>query len=248
MKRILVLGAALLAAAPALAVDKIYTPYVEKGEWEIEYFGRRTVDDDGTQNNAQEHEFSLEYSPTDWWKTEANAIFQKPADDELQFDALEWENIFQFTRPGEYWIDTGAELAYEWTPQGGDADAIEMRLLFAKHLGPTFHILNLVGEQAIGSGATDSFEAGIAWSSRYMLSPYFQPGFEFHNEFGEVNDISSFGKQEHYVGPVAYGTIPFEMEGDKVEGLGYRAGYMFGFGPSASDGQVVLQLEYELDF
>lgn len=249
MKRFLTGFAAFLAASPAYAVDKIYIPYVEKGEWELEYFGRRSVDSDGSKDNAQQHELSLEYSPTDWWQTEAYTIFQKEPGDNIQFNALEWENIFQFTKPGEYWVDTGASIAYEWTPEGGEADALEMRLIFAKHTGKTFHILNLSGEQAVGAGAHDAFEAGLSWSSRYELTPYFQPGFEFHNEFGEVNDISSFSDQEHYIGPVAYGTIPFETEEDgNIEGLQYRVGYVFGFGHNSSDGQAVMQLEYELDF
>lgn len=248
MKRLFASLAGLLAASPAYAVDKLYTPYVEKGEWELEYFGRRTVDKDSTKDNAQEHQLSLEYSPTGWWKTEVYGIFQKEPHDNVEFDAFEWENVFQFTKPGEYWVDAGASLAYEWVPASGEADSLEMRLIFAKHVGRTFHVLNLSGEQAIGGGADDAFEAGLSWSSRYELSPYFQPGIEFHNEFGEVNDMSSFADQEHYIGPAIYGTLPFEVDGNDIEGLQYRAGYMFGFGHNSSDGQAVLQLEYELDF
>lgn len=64
MKRILAGLATLFAATPAFAVDKLYTPYVEKGEWALEYFGRRTVDKDSTKDNAQEHQLSLEYIRT----------------------------------------------------------------------------------------------------------------------------------------------------------------------------------------
>lgn len=248
MKRFFLFIAATLTAYPALAVDKIYMPYVEAGEWEIEYFGHRSVDDDGAQNNAQVHEFSVEHGVNDWWQTELYGIWQKEPDNGVSFDAVEWENIFELTEPGKYWADVGATLAYEWTPDGDQADAIEARLLFAKSFGKTINVLNLALEKEIGGGTQDDLEAGLLWSTRYDYSPYFQPGFEIQSEFGEVNDHASFDSQEHYIGPVAYGVIPFEHEGNKIEGLEYRLGYLFGASHAASDGQVVLQLEYELDF
>lgn len=248
MKRFWLGGVAALAAWPAFAVDKIYQPYVEAGEWEVEYFGARSVDNKSAKDNAQVHEFSVEHGVNDWWQTELYGIWQKEAGDSVSFDAIEWENIFEFTEPGTYWVDTGATLAYEWTPDGDQADAVEARLLFAKNIGSTINVLNLVVEKEIGGGTRDDLEAGILWSTRYDYAPYFQPGFEIQSEFGEVNDHASFDDQEHYIGPVAYGTIPFEMEGDEVEGLEYRLGYLFGASNAASDGQVVMQLEYELDF
>lgn len=247
MKRLLISLCGVLAAYPAYAVDKIYSPYVRQGEWEMEYFGRRSFDGDRSRNNAQQHEISAAYSPTGWWKTELTGIFPKAPQDSMALRAVEWENLFQFTRPGDYWIDAGAQIAYEWTPDERIADAIEVKLLFAKKIGQTFHVLNISGEQAVMNHTGDSFEASTAWSSRYRYSPYFQPGFELHNEFGEVNDISSFQEQEHYIGPVIYGKLPFQSEGEKIEGLDYRVGYVFGFGNNSSHGQFLIQLEYELE-
>lgn len=249
MKRILAFITTALLASPAFAVDKIYAPYVEAGEWEMEYFGHRSVDRDGSKNNAQVHEFSLEHGVNDWWQTEFYAILQKEPGDNVDFDAVEWENIFEFTRPGEYWVDTGASLAYEWTPDGDQADALEARLLFAKNIGMTTNIFNISLEKEVGGGTQDDLEAALLWSSRYNYSPYFQPGFEIQSEMGEVNDSGSFESHEHYVGPFAYGVIPFEMEDDgKEEGLQYRLGYLFGISDAASNGQLVMQLEYEIDF
>ncbi|PZP84620.1 MAG: hypothetical protein DI582_08260 [Azospirillum brasilense] len=248
MKKLALCMLAGMCASPAFAVDKIYMPYVDAGEWELEYFANRSVDDDGALNNAQAHEISLEHGVNDWWQTEVYGIWQKDPGNNLSFDAVEWENIFELTKPGEYWADMGATIAYEWTPDSDQADALEARLLFAKPIGNTINVLNLAIEKEVGAGTQDDLEAALLWSTRYNYSPYFQPGFEIQSEFGEVNDPSSFEDQEHYVGPVFYGTIPFEDEGDEIEGLEYRVGYLFGASSEASDGQVVLQLEYELDF
>lgn len=248
MKRFLLSMSVILAACPALAVDKLYTPYVKAGEWEVEYFGRRSFDSDAAKDNAQGHEFSLGYGVNDWWKTELVAIWERAPGDSTGFTSAEWENQFQLTEKGEYWADVGGLLAYEWTPQSGDADGLEAKLLLAKQTGDFFHVLNLGFEKQVGDGESGSVESGLVWSSRYQYNDYIQPGFEYHGDFGEVNDMGSANDHEHYIGPVVYGTLPFEQEGDKVEGLGYRAGYLFGVSDAASDGQFVVQLEYELDF
>lgn len=248
MKRFLLATAVSMVAYPAFAIDKIYAPYVKKGEWEVEYFGHRSVDNDGSKDNAQGHELSVGYGVTNWWKTELYGIWEKEPDENIDFDAVEWENIFQFTKKGEYWLDAGASLAYEWTPDDGHADAVETRLLLAKDVGPTSHILNLIAEKEVGDGAHASVEGGLLWSSRYRYSPYFEPGFEIQSEFGELKHTGNFDDQEHYIGPVAYGVIPFEHEGNHIEGVHYRAGYLFGASDAAADGQFVLQLEYELEF
>jgi len=248
MRRILLGSLIGLVAFPAYAVDKIYTPYVHKGEWEVEYFGHRSVDNDNAKDNAQKHELSIGYGVTSWWKTELYSIWEKEPGEGTQFDALEWENIFQFTKKGEYWLDAGASLAYEWTPEDNHADAVETRLLLAKDIAATSHALNVKLEKQVGEGPRESLEAAVLWSSRYNYSPYFQPGFEIQSEFGEVDDAGDFDDQSHYIGPVAYGVIPFEVEGNHIEGLHYRAGYLFGASDAAADGELILELEYELEF
>lgn len=242
MKRLAFLLAFSTLSTPAFAVDKIYDPYVSKGEWEIEYFGHRSVDDRSAKDNAQGHEISLGYGVNDWWKTELYGIWEREPGNGTSFDAVEWENIFQLTKKGEYWLDAGASLAYEWTPESNDADAIEARLILAKDWGATHHVMNLVLEKEVGSGPKDELESALLWSSRYRLSPYFQPGFELQLETGELNDDISFEDNEQYLGPVAYGNIPLG------EGIHYRAGYLFGLTHDASDGQAIFELEYELEF
>ena len=52
---------ALLAASPtaSFAAEKLYSPYVEKGELELEYFGTRSNDCDPAKDNGQQHQFSV---------------------------------------------------------------------------------------------------------------------------------------------------------------------------------------------
>jgi hypothetical protein len=218
-RTVLTLLAALTASNAAFSSDKLYAPYVTKGELELEYFGNATVDDQGSKDNAQTHEFSLGYGVNDFWFTEIYANFAKDPQDNVTFDNVEWENIFQLTEPGQYWLDVGASLAYEWSPKTSEADTIEGRLLFAKDIEKTSHILNLVGEKDVGSGPKAAFEAKALWSSRYRYAQAFEPGFEILSDFGELKDAGSFNDQKHAIGPTAYGKIPLGLTTEHADAM-----------------------------
>ncbi|MBI3419283.1 MAG: hypothetical protein HY053_04030 [Proteobacteria bacterium] len=232
-------------ATPAHAVDKLYSPYVEQGEWELEYFGSRSVDAQGGKDDAQKQQFSMGYGVTEHWRTEVYAKYEKEPQKNLAFDAYEWENIFQLTEQGEYWLDAGASLAYEWTPQSHRADTVEARLLLAKDFDETSHLLNIILEKDVGSGPKADLEGALIWSSRYDYNSFFQPGFEINSDFGELKHARHFKDQEHYIGPAAYGKIPLKMFG-QFDALKYRVGYLFGVSDAANQGQAIAQLEYEL--
>lgn len=240
-------SAAFLSSASAFAAERLYYPYVEQGELELEYFGSRSIDSDSTKDNKQKQQFSVGYGVNDWWKTEFYGKFGKEPQDKLTFDEWEWENIFQLTERGEYWLDLGASLAYEWTPQSNRADTVEARLLLAKDLDKTSHILNILAEKNVGSGPKDGLEGKVLWSSRYNYSRYFEPGFEMSSDFGELKHTGSFDDQKHSIGPAAYGNIPLRLT-DRSDSLKYRVGYLFGVSKGAPNGDAIAQLEYEFHF
>lgn len=236
-----------LAPLPAYAVNKLYSPYVEQGELELEYFGSRSVDGQAAKDDAQKQQFAIGYGVTNYWLTEIYAKYKKAPQENLAFDSWEWENIFQLTERGEYWLDVGASLAYEYTPQSNSADAIEARLLLAKDIEDTSHVLNIKLEKQVGAGPKDGLEGALIWSSRYNYSPMFQPGFEINSDFGELERTGPFKDQEHHIGPAAYGKIPLNFT-DRADALKYRIGYLFGISDAASQGEAVFQVEYELHF
>lgn len=231
----------------ANAATRLYSPYVTPGELEIEYFGSRSVDGDNSKDNKQKQQFAIGYGVNEWWKTELYAKFEKEPQDNLKFDEWEWENLFQLTERGEYLVDVGATIAYEWTPQSDRADNVEARLLLAKDIDKTTHLLNVIAEKNVGSGPKDGVEGKLLWSSRYSYSRYFEPGFEIESDFGELENSGSFDEQKHYIGPAAYGKIPLNFT-SRADGLKYRVGYLFGVSDAANDGEAIAQIEYELHF
>jgi len=229
-----------MTSEPAHAVDKIYSPQIVQGEWELEYFGTNTFDHQHDKNNLQEHEISVGYGVTDWWAPEFYGVFEKQAGESIRLSGFEFENHFQFTEPGEYWLDSGLLLAYIHTTHRDDPDGLEVKLLLEKQTGRFLHRANIGFEQEVGSHAQGGPDRVILWSTRYLYDPHFAPGFEIQSNFGKPGEVHGFNRQEHYIGPSAYGQI--------VPNLKYEAAYLFGVSNAASKGAVRFLLEYEVFF
>jgi high-affinity iron transporter len=221
----------LLTSSRAHAFPQVYSPYVIKGEMELEWKGSRENSGDWQQKAA------LGYGFTDYWFSEIEGEVENEGNG-TSFSALEWENRFQLTSPGEYWVDVGALAEYERNTTGG-SDELAARLLLAKDTGKFSHTANFILEREIGDDAEDATEAGFAWSTRYRLREQFEPGFELIDGFGGIGEGEDFDEQDHRLGPVAYG---------RIGNFKYNAGYLFGISDSAPDDTLKAILEYEWYF
>jgi len=229
----------LLGITPnAHATKKVYSPIVEGGELEIETRGSYDFDHRSSKDGKQKQKHAVGYGVTDYWFTEFYGIIEKGAtDDDFEFAEIEWANRFQLTEQGQYWVDLGLYFAYEVSFEDDKADKIEGKLLIEKEIGKYTHIANIIFEKQVGGDTEKETEGGLAWGSRYRWREYFEPGFEFHSEFGELNESKSFDEQEHLVGPVFYGKIGL---------FKYDVGYLFGISDDAVDGKLKWIIEYEL--
>jgi len=234
-------------APDAQAGFKVYAPYVEYHELEIEYRPSRTIDGDDAKDNEQKHLLGVGYGVTEWWFTEVYAEWEREAGkgEETAFEAFEWENRFQLTERGEYWADFGLLVEYERTDSGSSPDKIELGLLFAKELGSFDATFNLGFEREVGGGAGDDVELSQSFQLKYRLDPAFEPGVEVFSEFGAIDDMPDFDQQEHYVGPAVEGVLPLGDTGTKLK---YNVGYLFGVTDAAEDGVVkaIIELEFPL--
>lgn len=230
----------LLWTGPAFALDKIYSPYVEKGEWEFEYFGTSAFDDHHDKDGAQAHEVSLGYGLSSHWSAELYGLFERQIDQSIQFSGVQWENRFQFFEPGQYWVDSGLLVAYTHATHRDDPDTLEVKVLLQKQWGRFIHRTNIGIEQEVGSHSQGGPDRVVLWSSRYKYNKYFEPGFEIQSNFGKANEHLDFSQQEHYVGPAVYGLIAPHVK--------YEAAYLFGLSNAASDSAARLLLEYEMRF
>jgi hypothetical protein len=222
------------------ALDKIYSPHVVKGEVELEYFGTRTFDPISSENNLQNHEISFGYGVTSWWAAELYTLLERDADQAAHVSGHQFENHFQLSKPGRYWIDPGLLVAYTRSARLGDPDTLEVKLLLQKVTGRFLNRLNIGGEQELGSHASGAPDRVVLWSTRYLLSRRLMPGLEIQSDLGKANETRTFNEQQHYFGPAAYGQL--------LPHLKYEVAYLFGVSNAASRAAVRLLLEYEAFF
>lgn len=237
----LVAGALVINTGHALATQKVYDPYVEKGELEIEWRAGHDYDDDPSVDGKEKQKFAVGYGFTDRWFSEIYAELEKEAgnDRDYKMTAIEWENKFLLTEPGQYFVDVGALVEVVQALENNKANKVEAKLLLAKDVQKTAHLLNLKLEEQFGEHADGGIETGASWSSRYRLYPKFEPGFEYHAGFERNNTDQDFESQTHQVGPVFYGELGH---------FKYDVGYLFGVSNSAPDGTLKAILEYEFYF
>ncbi|MBV8938874.1 MAG: hypothetical protein JO089_03420 [Alphaproteobacteria bacterium] len=240
--RNLALALGMLACpAAALALDsKIYSPAIVKDELELEYGGTRTFDSHKEKNDLQENQFSIGYGVTDFWKVELDGILARGPGMPQDFVANEFENIFAFSPPGKYWLDTGMLATYQRAAKSGDADSVELKLLLQKDIGRFTTVANLGGHQEVGAHASGSPELGMAINARYRWLAAAQPGIELQSDFGEWSKHAAFSEQSHYLGPSLYGKL--------LPQLNYEVAYLFGVSQAAASSAMRLKLEYEFYF
>ena len=234
---------------PAYAEKYVYSPIVYKGEWEIETKGLYDFDHRKNKNAVQEYKNAIGYGVTDRWATELYGEHERqPQEDEngntkfsrLKFTHMEWENRYQLTEQGQYWVDAGLYFAYEIPLQEKDPGKIEGKILLEKSLPHFIHTANIIFNKEVGGGTTHETQGGFAWSSKYRLSKYFEPGFEYYIDFGEINEHLPYDEQSHQVGPAFYGRL--------TKNIKYNVGYLFGISRASPDGELKWVLEYELRF
>jgi len=226
---------------PAFAEKKLFEPYAEQGEWEYETTGLYDFDHSKNKNAVQEYKNAIGYGVNSFWHTELELEAEAlPADGSItKFQAthLEWENIFQFAPKGEYWADPGVYLAYEAPLINKQVGQFEGKILLEKTIDKITNILNISFNQEVGEGADPHTDAGISWSTRYRLSQYFEPGFEYWNDFSEISHQLDYDEQSHQAGPCVYGHLFHHIK--------YDIGYLFGISDAAPRGELKWAIEYE---
>lgn len=238
--RSLALGGVSLAsgliAGSAWADHKVYSPIVHKGELEIEFRNHWTIDRNKERDGEGNHLFELGYGVTDWWLTAILAELEKEPQAGTRYQETAWENIFQLTPQGKYWLDAGLYLEYAHAARGGEADDVEGKLLLEKETGRFVHTANFIFEKQIGEHRENGTNFGYAARTRYRWLPQIEPAIEAYGEFGRISDFNRGLDQEHQIGPVLLGTFGR---------FSYELGWLFGVTRSTPNHTIKFNMEYE---
>ncbi len=219
---------------------KVYSPIVEKGDFGFEVLGNTTLDENGELDGFQYHEFEFEYGVTDWWATSLTNSLVKNVGEDLKYNVIGWENTFEFTEKGRYWLDTGVHIELELDDENDQADQVEIRFLFRKEISDTEHILNFNFEQQFGSQADESLELEYIWRTKVRLDEHTEVGFEAFGALGEVKSFEPLQEQQHILGPALY----YEFDLGEVEVESHLV-WLFGLTEGSAANTFRWQLEFE---
>jgi hypothetical protein len=231
IKLVLVLLSSVFSS-PLYALEVI-SPHVEKGMAELELKNRFDFDSRAGVNRFRQHELGIGYGITENWKLELSAELEKNAGHGYTHSASEIENIFQFTELGEYWVDVGAKIAYEFSPQKTATDHIESYLLLEKDFRKFTSIANVGFNKDVGSNADKNPTGVLRFMSKYNYTDMLNPAIEYYGKFNKNGNT-------HSVGPAIYGKLEHDIK--------YNFGVLFGVSPDAPNAMLKFNLEYEFAY
>jgi hypothetical protein len=218
--------AASRARADGIVVDRVYDPYVQPLESEIELRSVYQADD---TLDLQKHMLGVGKSLSDDWEAEIYAAWTRGLGDDLALDLFEVEAKRQLTEQGEYAFDWGMVFELE---RKVDDDIWEAAttLVSARDFGSWSALANFTLVYEGGSGVNDEFETALHLQTRYRYREEFEPGLELH-----------IGQNTSVLGPAFTGTFRL-TPGRK---LNWEAGMFWALDDESPDRVARLNLEYE---
>jgi hypothetical protein len=185
---------------------------------------------------------AFEYSPTSYWVTELYSAFARSGEGSIHFDAIEWENRFQLTEPGEYAIDWGSVIEVEKPHQAGSGWNLTLGPLMQGEIAERFQWnFNPLLARNLGGPTAAATLLGYQMQLKYRYQQSFEFGAQGFGDLGPWYHWTPLEQQTHRLGPAVFGKIP--MGGRRV--LYYNAGWLFGLVRGAPSDTVRAQIEFE---
>ncbi len=231
------LNADIVTASPA---DYVYTPTVEYGEKEIDFKYGNAKEQDGSRSRTTSLGFG--YGVTEYWFTELYLKRELEGSEGLTIG--EWENKFQLTETGKYFVDVGLITEIE-APLSNGKEPWEFKIgpLFQTEFGKLQLNGNVLFERKIGGDDDEDHitEMGYQWQAKYRWMKEFEFGLQGMGEMGEWNHWENSSEQNHRIGPAIFGKLDIGQK----QAIKYNAAMLFGVSDAAPDHTFRMQAEYE---
>lgn len=211
------------------AVDKIYHPYVDALEQELEWRAIYQDDQPGEEDDKQLHRFSYGRAFGDRWFGEIYLTGERSDDTGFKLEAYEVEAKWQLTEQGEYWADWGMLFELE-KESHEDIWEASTGVLVEKEWGRWSGTANFLVSQEWGADIDDELESTLGLQARYRLSRWLEPAIEFYS-----------GQDTRALGPVAMGDIRTGIR----RNLHWEIGLLFGLDDESANNTLRALLEYE---
>ncbi len=223
----LLLFGVMHAAQTHAEINRVYHPYVEQGERELEYgFTLRDLGGDEVLLNRA----AVGYAWNDKIFTEIYLLTETLAHDGEEIRAYEAELKWQITEQGEYWADWGL-LLEAGTARNISSHEFAAGILWEKEVANRWvATANAIAEYEFGSDIEAELEAAGRAQLRYRYSAALEPALEFY-----LDD------QDWAAGPAFMGTIKFS--GRKQ--LHWELGLLFGLDADTPESSLRGGIEFE---
>ena len=210
-------------------IDKIYHPYVQPLERELEF--RALNEENASLGPGERTKARLGYGQalTDNWFAEAYLIGEKDDNRNFHLQSFELESIRQLTGQGEYSVDAGLLFDVE-SKFDGDLTEFSSALLLEKEWGRWSGTANLFGIYEFGKDVDDEFETALNLQGRYRYALHFEPAIEFYKAQNTLG-----------IGPVLLGSHSF----GNAHKLRWEGGLVLGLDNDTPDRTFRVLLEYE---
>lgn len=219
---LLIILSTQLAHADGLGIDKVYHPYVQPLERELEW---RMISADGEQH----YRLGLGQSVSDKLFLEAYLIGEDDNKSDFDVSELELEAKWQLTEQGEYDYDWGLLTELEYDKDDYDWE-FSSGILVERQWGKFVGTANLFLSYEWGHTVKDELESSLASQLRYRYSSSLEPAVELY-----------VSQETRAFGPVVLGDI--KLPGRKK--LHWETGAIFGLDSKTPDSTIRLLTEFE---
>jgi len=215
--------------ATSVVIDKIYHPYVQPGEQELEWRGIFQDHQPGVADDLQLQRFAYGRSFGSRWFLELYLVSKNTGDSNFELEGYEFEARRQLTEQGEFWADWG--LMFEAEKEAHhDAWGFTTGLLIEKEWGRFSGTANLFLVRDWGSDIQNRWDTKLGLQLRYRYSRGFEPAIEFYS-----------GRNTRGLGPAVMG----EFKAGVKNKLHWEAGAIFGVDNDSPDLTWRFNLEFE---
>lgn len=215
--------------ADGIVIDKVYHPYVQPLEQELEWRAIFQDEQPSAADNTWLYQLAYGRSLNDRWFVEAYIVGKKSDNESFDIEAYELEAKWQLTEQGEYWADWGMLFELE-REVNEDIWELATAVLVEKEWGKWSGAANFYLIREWGSDIRNEFETKLALQARYRYSRAIEPAIEFYS-----------GQNTRGLGPVLLGQARI---GDKQR-LQWEAGIIFGLDDKSPNQTLRFLLEFE---
>lgn len=215
--------------ADGIVIDKIYHPYVQPLEQELEARASLQNYQEGIPDNLGLYRFAYGRALGERWFGEVYLLGQRSDEQSFELSGYELEAMRQLTEQGEFWADWAVLFELEKQHQD-DIWEFSTGIIAEKEWGKWSGTANFFASQEWGDDIEDEFETAMGLQARYRHSPALEPALELYK--GD----NSFG-----LGPVLMGQI--NLQGKQK--LAWEAGAIVGLDQKSPDLTWRFLLEFE---